>query len=155
MQLVFLDRSTLAYKDYAFIGKEFEIVIDLVVSQKSNFSINKEDINAKVGDIAVLKEKDFSYIGIIQSIIKNPDKTCKVQLLDFKELFNIKVPIESYTGDICNLLKDLIKKAFISNSDTKQNLRYLSIEAKASVEGSLVYDEDSLVNIKRIDRNLI
>lgn len=150
MQLVFLDRSSLAYKDYAFIGKDFEIVMDLVVSQKSNFTINKESINAKIGDIAVLKERDFSYIGIIQSITQNTDKTSKVQLLDFKELFNIKVPIESFSGDICVLLKDLIKRAFISNSDTKQNLRYLSIDAKASIQGQLVYEDDSLVNIKEL-----
>ena len=148
MQLVFLDRKTLGYRDNAYISTEFELVIDMVVSQKSTFKVNKASLNAKIGDLAVLKEKDLNYIGIIESLTKNTDGTYKVQCQDFKELFNIDVPIETFTGDVCLLLRDKIKQAFINNSDSLQNLTYLDITVNASVSGTLSYGDDSLINIK-------
>lgn len=148
MKLIFLDRTTFRYKDNAYVSSEFEIVLDSVVKQKSNFTVNKEEIKAEVGDVAVLKEGRLSYVGIVQSITLNDDRTSKVQLNDFKELFNIKVPISSFTGNVCQLLADTIRKAFIANSDERQNLKYLKVKAASDVEGSLAYDEDTLINIE-------
>ena len=147
MKLIFLDRTTLRYKDNAYVSGEFEIVLDSVVKQKSNFTVNKETINAVVGDIAVLKEGKLSYIGIVQSITRNEDKTSKVQLSDFKEILGIKVPISSYSGNLCALLKSVIEKAFVSNADGRQNLKYLKVESLSDVEGTLSYDADTLIDI--------
>ena len=148
MKLIFLDRNTLRYKDNAYVSGEFEIVLDSVVKQKSNFTVNKEEINASVGDVAVLKEGNLSYIGIVQAITQNDDRTSKVQLNDFKEILNVKVPIKSFSGNVCRLLADTIKSAFVDNPDTKQNLKYLDVVYKSSVEGSLTYDDDTLINIE-------
>ena len=95
MELIFLSRGSLKYKDHALITSDFELIVDLVVNQKSNFTLNKEKINAEIGDIAILKDATLNYIGIIESIIVNPNKTIKVQLNDFKEIFNVKVPAEN------------------------------------------------------------
>ena len=148
MKLIFLDRITLKYKDNAYVSSEFEIVLDSVVKQKSNFTVNKEAIKASVGDIVVLKEGKLSYIGIVQAITLNDDKTSKVQFNDFKEIFNIKVPVSSFTGNVCKLLADTIKKAFVSNSDSKQNLKYLTVTYNSDIEGSFTYDADTLMNIE-------
>jgi len=148
MQLIFLDRKTLSYKDNAYISTEFELVIDMVVSQKSSFKVNKGVLNAQIGDLAILKERDLNYIGIIEALTQETNGTMKVQCLDFKELFNMDIPIETYTGDVCLLLKDKIRQAFINNTDSKQNLTYLSITANAHVNGTLSYGDDSLINIK-------
>lgn len=148
MKLIFLDRITLKYKDNAYVSSEFEIVLDSVVKQKSNFTVNKESINANVGDIVVLKEGRLSYIGIVQAITQNDDRTSKVQLNDFKEIFNIKVPVSSFTGNVCKFLADTIKKAFVNNSDSKQNLKYLDVAYDSDVEGTLTYDADTLINIE-------
>ena len=148
MKLIFLDRTTLKYKDNAYVSDEFEIILDSVVKQKSNFKVNKEEIKAGIGDIAVMKEGNLSYIGIVQSITLNDDKTSKVQLNDFKEIFNIKVPITSFSGDVCELLASIIKKAFVNNSDDKQNLKYLKVTTHSMVEGNLNYDADTLINIE-------
>jgi hypothetical protein len=51
MQLVFLDRLNLAYKDYGYVDKDFDITLDLVIIQKSTFIINKTKLNASIGDI--------------------------------------------------------------------------------------------------------
>ena len=148
MKLIFLDRITLKYKDNAYVSSELEIVLDSVVKQKSNFTVNKEAIKASVGDIVVLKEGKLSYIGIVQAITLNDDKTSKVQLNDFKEIFNIKVPVSSFTGNVCKFLADTIKKAFVSNSDSKQNLKYLTVTTNSDIEGSFNYGADTLMNIE-------
>lgn len=147
MQLVFLDRATLKYKDYAYVSNDFEIVVDLVVNQKSNFTLNKEEINASIGDLAVLKEANLNYIGIVESITKNENKTTKVQLNDFKEIFNVKVPASSFSGDVCLFLKNKIYEAFVNSGDTKQNLSYLTVTVNSSVQGTFNYGDDSFINI--------
>ena len=147
MQLIFLNRTTLKYKDYAYISSDFELVVDIVVNQKSNFTLNKESINAEIGDLAILKDTTLNYIGIIESITQNKNKTTTVQLNDFKEIFNVKVPAKSFTGDICLFLRDRIREAFIESSDSRQNLTYLNITVNSSVQGSFAYGDDSFVNI--------
>lgn len=147
MELIFLSRGSLSYKDHALITSDFELIVDLVVNQKSNFTLNKETLNAEIGDLAILKDSTLNYIGIIESIIINPNKTIKIQLNDFKEIFNVKVPAENYSGDICVFLKNKIRQAFLDSNDSKQNLSYLTIETNSSIQGSFVYEDDSFINI--------
>src|SRR5574344_2982014 len=148
MQLICLNRNTLAYKDYASIQPDFEIVLDTVVSQKSTFTLNKSILNATVGDIVILKHERFSYIGVLEEIINGESGTLKIYCQDFKELFNIKIPVETYSGDLCTFLAAKIKQAFIENEDMKQCLNYLDISINSSVYGSLTYDNDCLINIE-------
>lgn len=84
MKLIFLDRITLKYKDNAYVSSEFEIVLDSVVKQKSNFAVNKEEIKASVGDIVVLKEGKLSYIGIVQAITLMMIRRAKFSLTTLK-----------------------------------------------------------------------
>lgn len=147
MRLLFLERSSLHYKDYAIVGTDFDLIIDSVVSQKSNFVANKEKINANVGDIVVLNEKRLSFIGILESMTLNDDKTTLVQLVDFKEMFDIEVPVSSFEGDLAGLLKDTIEKTFCHSSDDLQNLSYLKVNANTIINGSISYPDDSLVKI--------
>lgn len=147
MQLIFLDRTTLKYKDYAVVSSDYEIVVDLVVNQKSNFTLNKESVNSKIGDLAVLKETNINYIGIVETITQNTNKTVTVQLNDFKEIFDVKVPAKSFEGDVCQFLKQKIKEAFIDSNDSRQNLSYLNISVNSFVQGSFSYDDNSFVNI--------
>lgn len=154
MELIFLDRGTMHLKDHAFIGDKWELNIDMVVAQKSTFNLNTTSLNAEIGDLAILKEPGFNYIGVVEAIVQNDDKTIKVQLLDFKELFDMKVPVKSFTGDIVTYLVDLIKSAFISSGDSKQNLSYLTISPNASVQGALIYEDNKISNIKDVIEEL-
>ena len=147
MRLIFLDRSSLRYKDYAIVSPDFDLIIDSVVTQKSNFTVNKDSINAVVGDIAVLKEENISFIGIVESLTLNEDKTMQVQLVDFKDMFDVEIPIDSFEGNLCEFLKDKIMEVFASSDDTLQNLKYLKVNANDDVEGSISYGDDSLVKI--------
>lgn len=147
MELIFLDRATLSYKDHGFVDNEFELVVDLVVTQKSNFQVNKINLKAEVGDVVVLRENNYSYIGIIETLEVSEDKRTKVQTNDFKELFNVKVPIKSFFGDLASFLADTIRTYFINSSDNYQNLSYLTIETRTSVTGNLSFDADNLMTI--------
>ena len=150
MELIFLDRASLKLKDHAYIGTSWELNIDMVVSQKSSFNLNAISLDTEIGDIAILKEPGLNYIGVVEAITQNNDDTIKVQLLDFKELFDMKVPATSFEGNVAEYLANLIKNAFVNNGDTRQNLTYLTIECNANVEGSILYEEDKITNIKDI-----
>ena len=69
MELIFLDKDDLKVLDYGYVEKEFTIVIDSVIPQKSNFNVNSININAEVGDLLVVKDPEVNYIGIITSIL--------------------------------------------------------------------------------------
>ena len=56
MELIFLSRGSLKYKDHALITSDFELIVDLVVNQKSNFTLNKEKINSIMQDVAVIAD---------------------------------------------------------------------------------------------------
>ena len=154
MELLFLDRATMRLKDHAFIGDSWELIIDMVVTQKSSFNLNTTSLDAEIGDLAILKEPGINFIGVVESITSNNDKTIKVQLFDFKELFDMKVPVTSYTGELGTYLAGLIKTALINSTDNRQNLTYLTIVNNACVEGSLIYEENKIINIKDVIEEL-
>jgi hypothetical protein len=150
MKLIFLDRTTLQYKDNACISPEYEIILDMVLIQRSTFKVNKTSINTIIGDIVVLQSELFSYIGILESIELNDDETTIIKSLDFREIFNLEIPVTSVSGDLAQYLYDLITTHFKTNHDEKQNLSYLTVEKEASVNGSLSFESDKIESMSKI-----
>ena len=83
MEIVILDRFDFSVKDYAYVDSEYEIITDLVLTQKSSFKINKKTINANTGDFIYVKSDDL-YFGVIDSIENEKDHKF-ITALDFKE----------------------------------------------------------------------
>ena len=79
MELVFLNKTDLSVLDYGYVEKDFQLVIDSVIPQKSNFNVNKIGINAEVGDLVIVKESSINYIGIIYLRYKS-----KVEIIFWK-----------------------------------------------------------------------
>ncbi len=150
MKLIFLDRATLQYKDNAMISPEYELTLDMVLIQRSVFKVNKTNINTIIGDIVILQSDLFSYIGILESIELNDDKTTIIKSLDFREIFNLEIPVTSFTGDLAQYLYDLIHSYFKTNPDTRQNLPYLTVVKEASVNGSLSFESDKIESMTKI-----
>ena len=150
MQLVFLDRLNLAYKDYGYVDKDFDITLDLVIIQKSTFSINKTKLNASIGDIVILKDAPIHYIGIVERLEVADKHRTSVHVLDFKEMFSIDVPVESYTGDLSLYLENLLVGYFKQSNDALQNLSYLTIERGSSVQGELSFEPDKIMSLASI-----
>ncbi|QLY40168.1 hypothetical protein HF295_04540 [Hujiaoplasma nucleasis] len=150
MKLIFLDRHTLQYKDNARISNNYQLVLDMVLIKRSSFKVNKININCKIGDILVLKTDKFSYIGILESIELNDDFTSMIKSLDFREIFNLDTPAISFSGDVADYIYQVITSHFKNNSDSMQNLNYLTIEKETSVNGQLNFDSDKIINISKI-----
>lgn len=149
-QLIFLDRHSLDFLDYALVS-DFELVVDMVVNQKSNFTLNKESIKANIGDIAVFRAEGIEYIGIVESFVHGENKTTQVQLNDFKEVFNVQVPIEGMMSlnyyDLCSHMESLINKYCKDTNDKKEEMSYIEVESHARVIKSMDFESDSFVNI--------
>lgn len=150
MQLVFLDRNTLAYKDYGFVDKQFDINVDMVIIQKSSFVVNKSKLNTTIGDIVILKEKRFPYLGLIERLEVADEHQTTVHTLDIRELFSIDIPALSYQGDLALYLQNLLNTHFKSSSDPLQNLAYLTILKEATVMGELNFEEDKILSLSSI-----
>lgn len=155
MQLVILSRTDLTIKDYGYFGSDYEIVLDAVVYQKSKFIINKEYLNAEVGDIVFTRGLPFSYIGIIDAITKeDEDLKITLEVSDFSSIFDIQVTVSSYSGDLCEFLRQLIYKTFVSNTDKYQALPYLNLTKSCAINGSLTYEGTQLVSITEVSEML-
>ncbi len=111
------------------------------------FVVNKTNINTDVGDIVALKEKSFFYIGLIETIELTNSYTTTVKTLDFKEIFNVEVPLTSYSGDVANFIEKIITDTFILNNDKLQVLPYLQIEKLTTKTVMLTFDKDKLMSI--------
>lgn len=150
MEVIFLDYLTLAVLDYGYVNDNFTIIIDNVIPQSSSFEINKEAVNANVGDYLIVKDKKINYIGIITSIdLKN--HVTEVKTKDFISILDYKMKLTSYSGNLSIYLLNLIKKAFISNSDSLQNMSYLTISRDAEVvNGALTFEEDTVDSISSV-----
>src|SRR5690554_6046488 len=125
MELVILDRLNFSVKDNVRVANEFEILHDLIVTQRSTFKVDKKKINAKVGDYLYVK-KDGLYFGIIESFIDENNYQL-ISCYDFKEIFKVEVIANNYDGNLADYIEGIIRSTFITNSDTRQNLSYLQI----------------------------
>ncbi len=150
MKLLFLDRSTLQYKDNAYVSSSYEVNLDNVVIQRSLFNVNKTNINCAIGDIVILKNVVFSYIGILESIELKDDHITTIKSLDFREIFNIDVPVSSYTGDLAEYLYQVISGHFKNNDDSIQNLQYLTVLKEASANGTLSFESDKIESLSKL-----
>ena len=150
MQLIFLDRNTLQYKDYGFVDKTFEINLDLVIIQKSSFVVNKGVLNVSVGDIAILKGAIAPFIGIVERLEVADKHQTTVHVLDFREMFSIDIPVQSFTGDLATYLENLLITHFKSSTDSLQNLAYLSIVKDACVQGELAFEADKILSLASV-----
>ena len=156
MELIFLDRENLAVLDFGFVEQEFNLIIDSVIPQKSNFNVNKIGINAEVGDLVVIKDEKVNYIGIISSIQVDENKMIsKVQTTDFISILDVKVKLKSYSGNLAQYLYELISGAYKTNIDAKQNLKYLTINKDlVTITGSLTYEADTIDSISSVVKTL-
>jgi hypothetical protein len=150
MELMFFDRNTLTYKDHGYVDSDFEINLDLVIIKKSTFVVNKININTGVGDIVIVRDHDYFYIGLVDTIEVSGTAQTIINTLDFKEIFNFEVPVTSFTGSMALYLENLIMTHLIASSDPRQNLSYLTISKETTIEGTLTFEADKLMKIQDV-----
>ena len=148
MELVILDRINFSVKDNIRVANDFEIVLDLVITQRSEFKTDKKELNAKVGDYLYVKQNGL-YFGVIEGISKESNYQI-ISCFDFKELFKVEVIAKSYEGNLADYVENLIRTTFISSEDDKQNLSYLQISKETSKIGKVTFEDDKVMTIHEI-----
>jgi hypothetical protein len=148
MDLIILNRHDLSYKDHAFINDEMYINCDIYLLQKSTFIVSKQNFNAIIGDLILIKnETSFIYLGIVDSIVKDKNNYSSIEAYEFKALFNIDILATSLNGDIATYLTNIFTTNFISSDDSMQRLPYLEIRSSINISGELLFDENTIINL--------
>lgn len=148
MQLIFLSEQDLSVLDYAYATDDFNIILDALVPQKSKFTLNKQSLNAKVGDLLLVKEKGYPYIGIVISINSEDDGQTKVESKDYLSLLDVDVPLPtSFSGNSAQFIVNLINNTFKYSGDIYQNVSYLETAIEVVKNCNLTYEADKKENI--------
>ncbi len=148
MQLIFLSEQDLTVLDYGYATDEYEIVLDALVPQKSSFVVNKQSLKAGIGDLLLVKENGYPYVGIITSIEKDNKDRTKVKTKDFLSLFDVEVPLPtSFSGNSAQFIVNLVNNTFKYSGDTFQNVSYLETAIEVVKNCSLTYEADTKENI--------
>ena len=148
MHLIFLDEQDLSVLDYGYATDDFDIILDALVPQKSKFTVNKQSLKAKVGDLLIVKENGYPYVGIITSIKADDKNQTKVETKDFLSLLDVDVPLPtSFSGNSAQFIVNLINNTFKYSGDTYQNVSYLETSVEVVKNCSLTYEADTKENI--------
>ena len=83
MKLLFLDRSSLQYKDNAYVSNQFELALDMVIIKRSTFKVNKTNINCTIGDIVIFT----GVILVVQTLMINRSRFSRNSVTFSKNLF--------------------------------------------------------------------
>jgi len=148
MELIFLDEQNLEVLDYAYATDDFDIILDALVPQKSKFTVNKQSLNAKVGDLLLVKDNGYPYVGIITSIKVDDKSQTKVETKDYLSLLDVDVPLPTtFNGNCAQFIVNLINNTFRYSGDTYQNVSYLETAVEIVKSCSLTYEADTKENI--------
>lgn len=149
MELIIFDRRTFQIKEHVMFTDTFEIKLDLVISQKSSFKVSATKLQAKLKDIVFVKTESFKYLGIIESIDLEADGIV-IGTLEFKEILQKEVKAISFQGNIADYLGEIIRNTFITNTDTLENLNYLTVSKETSKLGTLNFEQDKFLKLSEI-----
>ena len=148
MHLIFLDEQDLSVLDYGYATDDFDIILDALVPQKSKFTVNKQSLKAKVGDLLIVRENGYPYVGIITSIKADDKNQTKVETKDYLSLLDVDVPLPtSFSGNSAQFIVNLINNTFKYSGDTYQNVSYLETSVEVVKNCSLTYEADTKENI--------
>lgn len=148
MELIFLDEQDLSILDHALCTSDYEIVLDTLIPQKSSFIISKQSLNAENGDLLVVRDKEYCYIGIITSIKKEENGSIKIETKDYLSLFDIEIPLPTaFSGNIASYLITIFTSTFKTCGDSYQNVSYLVFESEVYKEATLSYENNTLMNL--------
>ena len=148
MELIFLDEQSFQVVDHATCFNDYEIILDALVPQKSKFTINKQSLKAGIGDLLVVRDNGYRYIGIITSIENDDNNRTKIQTKDYLSLLDVDVPLPtSFSGNSAQFIVNLINNTFKYSGDTYQNVSYLETAIEVVKNCNLTYEADKKENI--------
>lgn len=136
MNLLIYSRIDFSFKTNLSI-ETYEIVLDTVIHSESTFVINSEIGNTMQGDIVIVHERSFFYIGIVKKISVEGLKT-KISAVHFNSVLEAQYLTMNFPlGNLGEHLKSLITNHLIEHTDSSQNMPYLYVRNESTAIGAI------------------
>lgn len=144
MNLLIYDKLDFTFKEALNLSSDYRIILDLVINQSSYFVTNHTAALAKVGDIVILHERSFFYIGTITGIELTDIGQVKIIAVDYLTSLDFTIQIMPFSGNIGAELIRYLNEVLLINSDVYQNRPFLKLVNESNVEGKISNEEDKL-----------
>lgn len=154
MKVIIYDKETFVFKDALDVSSDYQIILDIVLNQNSYFVTNHSSSLASVGDIIILHERSFFYIGSITNIELTDLGQVKITSVDYLTSLDFEIGIEGFSGNIGNELIRYINDEFISNEDNHQNRPFLRLVNDLDVVGKISENKDKLTKFSDFARDI-
>ena len=154
MNVLVYGKKTFEYKEHLYLSNDYQIVLDTVINQSSYFVTNSIEPNVSVGDILIVHERSFFYIGTVTTIEIMENSQTKVTSIDFLSSLDFGTVIENFHGNVGGELLRYIKEELIENTDSLQNKRYLKLLNESTMNGSIVGEDDKVTQFTEIYSNI-
>lgn len=154
MKLMIFDKLHFEFKEELDVSKDYQIILDIVINQSSYFVINQNQSNASIGDIVILHERSFFYIGSVTSIEVTDVGQIKVNSVDYLTSLDFDIQVKNYVGNIGVELTRYLKDEFTNNSDSLQNKAYIKIDNQVDVQGNIKPSNDDFIKFSDFYRDI-
>lgn len=154
MKIIIFDKLTFAFKEELDVSNDYQIILDIVVNQSSYFVTNNNTTSAKVGDIVILHERSFFFIGTVTGIELTDIGQVKITAEDYLSSLDFEIRTVPYVGNIGDELIRYIDSELITNLDEHQNRPFLSLVNDALVNGKIIAEEDKLIKLSDFCRDV-
>lgn len=148
MNILIFSRATLNFIESLPL-KDYEIVLDTVISGQSTFTVNESASSAKREDILIIHERSFFYIGIIKKI-ETEGLLTKITAFPFTSILDIEVICDSHQGNIGEHIVNLITNTLINSNDEKQNVPYLTVANESTATGAMTLEKPEIKTIAEL-----
>jgi len=144
MKLLIFNKLNLTLKDTLDITSDYQITLDIVVKQSSYFVTNATKTNAMVGDIAILHDRSFFFVGVITLIELTETGQLKITATDYISALDFEIRVRGYSGNIGEALLNYIAEEYLTNNDSLQNRPFLTLSNAAITVGRIKDQEDKI-----------
>lgn len=144
MKLLIYSKINFEFKEELDVSEDYEIILDIVVNQNSYFVTNHNITKAIVGDIVILHERSFFFIGSIIAIELNESNQLKIIATDYISSLKFEMRVVSFSGNIGSELIRYIRQEYSNNQDEHQNRQFLKLVNDSTIEGKIDGEEDRI-----------
>lgn len=154
MKIMIFDKLHFEFKEELSISSDYQIILDVVINQNCYFVTNNNRTKAIVGDIIILHERSFFYIGSVSSIETTDIGQIKINSMDYLSSIDFDLRVSKFTGNIGNELIRYLRTEYSDNIDSYQNKPFLKFENQVLIEGNIQASSDDLVKFSDIYKDI-
>ncbi len=154
MRVIIYDKQTFEFKDALEVSSDYQIILDIVLNQNSYFVTNHSSSHAVVGDIIILHERSFFYVGSITNIEITDFGQVKITSVDYLTSLDFEISIREYSGNIGTEVIRYINEEYLDNEDNHQNRPFLKLVNELDVVGKISEKADQLTQFSNFVRDI-